>query len=199
MVEVGSKIERGPTSSSPAFGEGDRREVDGGGVVAPTPPPAPRGPPPAARGGFSNRFHDQRIDDHFGGFVPIAEAPAMKLGELRAHLLGGANRDFERRIASGRPQARAAIELDPSPANALLDQRVARRAVPARRALPKNPRRAASASSPRGSPSRRRFRFRRRTARRRADGPGSAPCRARPRRGRRAARPRRRSRRACSA
>ena len=87
----------------------------------------------ARRGGrnacFCFRSRDclnhQRIDDHFGAFIDIAEATAMKLGEVGAHLLGRGNGNFQRRVASGGPQPRATVEFDTRVVNALLDQRLA--------------------------------------------------------------------------
>ncbi len=116
----------------------------------------------------------------------------------RASASAAPSSTLDRRVAAGRAQPGAAFEPDLLRFEALVDQVACAPPPPARAGPPKNPRRAASASSPRGSPSPRRGRCRRRTARRPAGGSGSAPCPARRRRGRHAGRRRRRSRRACS-
>ena len=174
--------------------------------AGPSSAPRPRRPlhrlrwsPSPFRGG-ADRFDDQRVDDQLGVLLAIAEAPAVeRLRRPRASRSARPIVDLQRGVAArqcaaGRGGA-SSMRSGSTPCSTSASRAAASKLASAARKILAQRLQPARA---RGSPSRRRGRCRRPTARRRAGGSGSAPCRARRRRGTRAGRPRRRSRRACS-
>ena len=73
-----------------------------------------------------DRFDCECVDDDFGAFIHVAEAPAMQLGKVGAHRFRNIDRKLQRCIAARRAQTRAMHQLDPLGMHALFDQCILR-------------------------------------------------------------------------